>query len=189
MQRAVATITLIASVGLLSTCAAPADPSASSVNRLANRSPVQAAGQASWWEGALLFPFGRSSLDDLSADDRQRLQQLAERIRTHAGPVQRITITGHSDRIGSADRKHHRSLARAESVAALFKAHGLDAASITVIARSDTDASATCASTLPAASLLQCLAADREVTVQALAQSNPPPQPQAKTARAPDILM
>lgn len=170
MQRIFAAITLSACSGLLSTCAAPADLSA----RRVARAPAQAPGQASWWEGELLFPFGRSSLDDLPAEDRERLHRLAASIRAHAGTVERITVTGHSDRIGSTERKHQRSLERARAVAALFEAGGVDPSRITVVARSDADASAACADSLPAAKLLQCLASDREVTVQAAAQSKLP---------------
>ena len=174
MQRIFAAITLSACSGLLSTCAAPADPSA----RPVARAPAQAPGQASWWEGELLFPFGRSSLDDLPAEDRERLHRLAASIRAHAGTVERITVTGHSDRIGSTERKHQRSLDRARAVAALFEAGGVDPSRIAVVARSDADADAGAAAaradSLPAAKLLQCLASDREVTVQATARSKPP---------------
>ncbi|MDM4772155.1 outer membrane protein assembly factor BamE [Solimonas sp. SE-A11] len=118
-----------------------------------------------WTEDDLVFPFGRSSLDDLRAADRARLKALVTRVVRQLDSVDRVVVIGHADRVGSDSRKQSRALDRAHAVAEAFTAKGVAPGIIEVMGRSDTEPLSACPSQPPLAELLACLTADRRVSV------------------------
>jgi len=147
---------------------------ASSMVKVAGAAPAAASAGARtvedtkgdrWSEDGLVFPFGRSSLDDLRAADRARLKALVARTVREAGSVQRIVVVGHADRIGTVQRKQSRALDRAQAVAAAFAAKGIDPGMIEVVGRSDAEPLSACPTRPPLSELLACLTPDRRVSV------------------------
>ncbi|PPE72577.1 hypothetical protein C3942_17515 [Solimonas fluminis] len=118
-----------------------------------------------WSEDGLVFPFGRSSLDDLRAADRARLKALVARTVREAGSVQRIVVVGHADRIGTVQRKESRALDRAQAVAGAFVAKGIAPGMIEAVGRSDAEPLSACPTRPPLSELLACLTPDRRVSV------------------------
>lgn len=125
----------------------------------------QAVPQAQWSVADLRFPFGRSGISDLSRADRERLYAFAAQIGDRAEQVRKIEIIGRSDRIGSATRKYRRSLARAQAIARVFAASGVDPARIVTVGRGDRDTTMGCANETAGPALRRCLAPDREAEV------------------------
>ncbi len=131
----------------------------------ADAGSAQDAAGDRWTEGDLVFPFGRSSLDDLRAADRARLKGLVTRTVRQLDSVERIVVIGHADRVGPDSRKQSRALARAHAVAEAFTAKGIAPGIIEVVGRSDTEPMSACPSQPPLAELLACLTPDRRVSV------------------------
>lgn len=127
--------------------------------------PVAAPRSESLSLHGLLFPFARSSLDDLPAADLARLEDFAAGVGAHSSQVQEVTIYGHADRIGPSERKQQRSLARAQAVAEVFVRSGIDPQKISIIARSASEPVTDCPGHVPTPQLLGCLAPDRRVTI------------------------
>ncbi|MDP3856783.1 MAG: outer membrane protein assembly factor BamE [Stagnimonas sp.] len=124
-----------------------------------------ASGSESLSLHGLLFPFARSTLEDLPAKDLDRLEQFASGIGARVHRVLGITIHGHSDRVGPPERREQRSLSRAQAVAEVFVRHGIDRQRITIVARSATEPLVSCPEGMPYPQLLGCLAPDRRVTI------------------------
>lgn len=123
------------------------------------------AGGDTWTEEGLIFPFGRSRVEDLRAEDRARLKALVARTTQRSASVQRIVVSGYADRIGSGQRKQWRSLDRAHAVAAAFVAQGIAPSLVEVVGRSDAEPQAACQPQQPVKALVDCLAPDRRVSV------------------------
>lgn len=148
---------------------------AASAQEQAAATTTQAAAAKSeqWSESGLIFPFGRSRLDDLRAADRARLKALVARAARQPDAVERVVVVGHADRIGPVPRKQSRSLDRANSVAEAFVAKGIAPAVIEVVGRSDAEPLAACVSQQPLADQLACLAPDRRVSVTVYMKAGP----------------
>lgn len=150
-------------------CAAAAGKSALAVSApprtVAGAEESREAGAHGWTEEGLIFPFGRSRVEDLRAEDRARLKALVARTTQRSASVQRIVVSGYADRIGSGQRKQWRSLDRAHAVAAAFVAQGIEPGLIEVVGRSDAEPQAACQPQQPVKALVDCLAPDRRVSV------------------------
>lgn len=77
-----------------------------------------------------LFAFGKSSLNDLQPEGRAKLERLSQQIREGYN-LNSITVTGHTDRIGSADSNLALSQARADTIKLYLIAQGVSAKLIT----------------------------------------------------------
>src|SRR3546814_11198458 len=88
----------------------------------------------------------------------------AAQIGGRADTVRRVKVVGHADRIGSRERIYRRSLARAEAVAEVFVASGVDPARIVIVAKGAAESLTACCEPQPRPALLACLAPDRPVT-------------------------
>ncbi len=143
----------------------PASAMAAGTSATSGAPTLASARTEEWTEGGLVFPFGRSRLEDMRAADRARLKALVSRAARQPELVERVVVVGHADRVGPGPRKQLRSLDRANSVGEAFAAKGIAPALIEVVGRSDTEPLASCLSQQPLPDLLACLAPDRRVSV------------------------
>lgn len=113
----------------------------------------------------VLFDFARA--EPLSIQARHDIAAMAARLKQRT-PVPALTVTGHADRVGDAERNRALSQARAHQVADALVAGGIAAERIEVIARGSTEPVSDCPQDAAlTAELLSCLQPDRRVTVRA----------------------
>lgn len=113
-----------------------------------------------------LFRFGKSGPQDILPDGKARLEELAGKLKGYTR-VQSISITGHTDRLGSDAYNDKLSRDRAATVRAYFEAQGIRAASLDAQGKGKREpVTQGCASTLPRAALVRCLQPDRRVTIE-----------------------
>lgn len=103
---------------------------------------------------------------ELSPAGRASLARLAEQLK--AQQPSHISITGHSDRLGSPAYNLDLSRRRAEAVRDYLAAAGVPSASMRVRGAGAAEPVADCPS-LPRAQLIHCLAADRRVVIESSA--------------------
>lgn len=118
-----------------------------------------------------LFAFGRSGLDDIHAEGRKALDDLARSIRERGVQVERLRIVGHTDRLGSAVYNQQLSLARALTVQQYLQQSGLRIAMDTQGRGSAEPVTRDCKGSRTTPSLVACLQPDRRVAVELLGQS------------------
>jgi outer membrane protein OmpA-like peptidoglycan-associated protein len=111
-----------------------------------------------------LFRFDRSGEADLLPDGRQRVAKLAADLRGQS--FERIVVTGHTDRLGSATYNDALSLARAQTVRQLLVQSGVDAARVRAEGKGERQPLAHCAGTARTPELIACLQPDRRVEIE-----------------------
>ena len=116
----------------------------------------------------VLFPFARSS--PLSVEGRQALTTLAASLKKNDADKQ-ITVTGHADRIGDAERNRALSLARAQTVADFLVSQGIARERVKVMGKGSGQPVSQCAQGRVTPELVRCLAPDRRVTITVHAAS------------------
>lgn len=107
-----------------------------------------------------LFGFDQASLTE---QGQRSLQGLLQPLRD-ASVVQDLSITGHTDRLGSASYNRQLSLRRAQAVADFLVAHGVPATVLHVQGRGDEQPVVQCAQRRREA-LIACLAPNRRVEI------------------------
>ncbi len=115
-----------------------------------------------------LFRFDRSSLADMLPGGLQRLGQIAERLKTYKS-IDTLSITGHTDRLGSDEYNDKLSADRAATVKAQLEALGVRANKVTVEGRGKRQpvtSAASCAGQGRSETLIQCLQPDRRVEIE-----------------------
>ena len=110
-----------------------------------------------------LFAFGKSSLIDLQPEGRAKLERLGQQIREGYN-LNSITITGHTDRIGSADSNLSLSQARADTVNTYLVAQGVPAQLITATGVGSTQPLVMCNGPKSTA-VIACLQQNRRVEI------------------------
>lgn len=114
--------------------------------------------------GDALFAFGKSGIDDLSAEGRTELDGLAARVLALPS-VEIIHVIGHSDRIGSAAGNVTLSNKRAATVRNYLVQAGVSADKITAVGRGSVEPVVEC-ETEKGQALIDCLAPNRRVEVK-----------------------
>lgn len=110
-----------------------------------------------------LFAFGKS---ELSTAGKKKLDELAGQIAgMDKAALGSITVVGHADRVGQAERNQALSEQRAAAVKTYLASHGIDAAMITTEGRGSSEPVAKCPGEKVTKKLIACLAADRRVEV------------------------
>jgi outer membrane protein OmpA-like peptidoglycan-associated protein len=115
-----------------------------------------------------LFRFAGGGLEDLLPQGRQRIEALIAEIRRDVNAVQSITITGHTDRIGSSAANEALSLQRAQTVRDLFVSGGLSLGSIRVAGVGERYPVVHCEGTRATPALVKCLQPNRRVEIEVL---------------------
>lgn len=112
-----------------------------------------------------LFKFDRHSEGDMYPEGRATLLKLVEDIRLSGVVLERIRLTGHTDRLGTAAYNQKLSLQRAQTVAAFLRQAGLVVPLETEGKGEQEPVTATCVGEKATPALVSCLQADRRVTV------------------------
>lgn len=115
-----------------------------------------------------LFAFNKSGRADLLPGGVQRLTEIAARLKTYQS-IASLAALGHTDRLGSADYNARLSQARADTVKAFFDSQGIKATvtSAQGVGARDPVSGTECSKRMSKAALINCLQADRRVTVEA----------------------
>lgn len=129
--------------------------------------PQPSAEQRVTLSGDATFGFDSA---ELTAGGRNSLARLAEQLRQQH-PA-RITITGHTDRLGSPAYNLDLSRRRAEAVRDYLAAAGVPAGQMRVRGVGAAEPLADCPNA-PRAELIHCLAADRRVVIESSADTAP----------------
>ena len=115
--------------------------------------------------GDALFKSGKSSVKDLTAEGKQKLNELVGKVKAF-GAIDAIKVTGHADKMGKANANKKLSLARAKTIASYLKNNGVKAASFTTAGMGDTKPVVDCDMKQATDALKACLAPNRRVEVE-----------------------
>lgn len=111
-----------------------------------------------------LFRFDKSGDKDLLPKGRAELDALAQKLAAGQVTVQSMTVTGYTDRLGSAAYNQRLSQARANTVKQYLQTHGVTAP-IAAEGRGLQDQVEACTGVKPQAALIACLQPNRRVEV------------------------
>jgi OmpA-OmpF porin, OOP family len=115
-----------------------------------------------------LFRFDKYGRDEMLPGGQQRLVEVAQRLKGYQS-IQSLAIVGHTDRLGSHAYNDALSAKRAQTVKAALESLGVQAPKIETRGagkRSPVTPHATCAKVKPRKQLIECLQADRRVTIE-----------------------
>lgn len=115
--------------------------------------------------GDALFKTGKSSVKDLTAEGRAKLDDLVAKIKAF-GAIDSIKVTGHADKMGKPALNQKLSLARAKAVAAYLKSKGVRAKTFTSAGMGDSKPVVDCDMNLAKDALKTCLAPNRRVEIE-----------------------
>jgi OOP family OmpA-OmpF porin len=113
------------------------------------------------FDQAVLKPEGRRQLDKLAADLKGTQYDMVR--------ITAVTVTGHTDRIGSASYNMSLSIRRAETVKSHLVALGIPAAKIVATGKGETSPvtkPGQCRGEQPTKELIACLEPDRRVELE-----------------------
>ena len=114
-----------------------------------------------------LFKFDRSGPEDMIAGGLQRLADVAQRLKAYKS-IQTLTVLGYTDRLGTDEYNDKLSEARAKTVQAHLQSLGVRAAASLAQGKGKRDpVSGDCAAGLSRDRQIECLQADRRVTIEA----------------------
>ncbi|MFZ7096242.1 OmpA family protein [Luteimonas dalianensis] len=146
-----------ACVALLSACAtAPEPPPVEDVTPLPSTFLERLSADG-------LFAFGKSGIDDLSAEGRVALDDLAARLAERQ--VEIVHVIGHSDRIGTPVAIHRVSSERANAVRDYLIERGVPEDRITAVGRGSVEPVVECEGG-SSQDAIDCLAPNRRVEVR-----------------------
>ena len=113
-----------------------------------------------------LFKFNRSGREDMIAGGLQRLNDVAQRLKSYKS-IQTLTVMGHTDRLGSDAYNDALSEARARTVQTYLASLGVRSTVAVAQGRGKHDpVSKGCGAGLGRQALIQCLQPDRRVTIE-----------------------
>ena len=112
-----------------------------------------------------LFKFDKSSTADILPQGKASLDALVKTLQGKAVSLQRIVLTGHTDRLGSEAYNQRLAQARVETVRAYLQAAGVTTP-VEIIAKGEAEPVTTdCKGNQATPALISCLQPDRRVTV------------------------
>ncbi len=113
-----------------------------------------------------LFKFDKSGRDEMLPGGMQRLNTIAQRLKSYQS-IAVLSVTGHTDRLGSSNYNAPLSARRAATVQSLLESMGIKAAKADSVGRGESEPVTTsCKNSLPHAQLISCLQPDRRVTIE-----------------------
>lgn len=113
-----------------------------------------------------LFKFDKSGREDIMAGGLQRLADVAQRLKDYRS-IQTLTVTGHTDRLGSDAYNAKLSQARAQTVQAYLESLGVRAGVSTARGNGESEPVTTnCSLTAALSQQIACLQPDRRVTIE-----------------------
>jgi OmpA-OmpF porin, OOP family len=112
-----------------------------------------------------LFIFNKSSLDDLLPAAKPALENFVQTLRQHRS-IEKILITGHTDRLGSPAYNLKLSAARASAIAQYLIEKGFSKDAIQVAGAGESDPLTTCSGSQGTPALQLCLQPNRRVEVR-----------------------
>jgi outer membrane protein OmpA-like peptidoglycan-associated protein len=116
--------------------------------------------------GDALFDFGKSDESGMSQVGRQKLDEVAARIKAmDPAAVGGIEVIGHADRLGSRAGNQRLSAQRAATVANYLVSKGIESSLIKSVGKGDTQPIAQCPGKKPTPKLIACLEPNRRVEV------------------------
>ncbi|MGY0504311.1 OmpA family protein [Luteimonas sp. e5] len=115
-----------------------------------------------------LFAFDRSGIDDMSAEGRARVRDVASQIAAMPAPPHSVEVLAYTDRLGSSAYNLGLSQARAETVRALLIDAGVSPARIRAVGMGSANPVKTCDDGGNRSNLIACLAPNRRVEVRAV---------------------
>jgi outer membrane protein OmpA-like peptidoglycan-associated protein len=128
--------------------------------------PPQMASKNVRLEADGLFRFAGGRLQDLLPQGRQRIETLIADIKRDVKSIELITITGHTDRIGSPAANEALSLQRAETVRDLFVRGGVNLGQIRAVGAGEKYPVVHCEGTRTTPALVECLQPNRRVEIE-----------------------
>ncbi|GGC05676.1 hypothetical protein GCM10007205_13520 [Oxalicibacterium flavum] len=111
-----------------------------------------------------LFRFDKSTEQDLLVKGREELDEMAEKLRTGFPNVKRLSVIGHTDRLGGKAYNQKLSESRANTVKAYLEQRGVRVP-ITAEGRGLTEQVKACEGVSPRKALIDCLQPNRRVEV------------------------
>lgn len=113
-----------------------------------------------------LFAFDKSGKDDLLPNGMKTLEQFATTLNAEYKRLDKVTVIGHTDRLGSDEYNQHLSVARAATVRDYLIAHGVRASVVQAHGAGKSQPVVQCSDSLPRADLLACLQSNRRVELE-----------------------
>jgi len=117
-------------------------------------------------DAAKLFGYDKANL---IAEGKAALDEAAAKIKANP-EIKTVTVTGHTDRIGSEAYNQKLSERRAKQVAEYLAAQGVDAGIITATGKGESEPVVQCVGNKATKKLIQCLAPNRRVEIKAEGQ-------------------
>ena len=117
-------------------------------------------------DASKLFGYDKANL---IAEGKAALDEAAAKIKANP-EIKTVTVTGHTDRIGSEAYNQKLSERRAKQVASYLAAQGVDAGIITASGKGESEPIVECAGNKATKKLIQCLAPNRRVEIKAEGQ-------------------
>lgn len=111
-----------------------------------------------------LFEFGKDGIEHLVAGGERKLGALANSLKAWKS-IEKIEITGYTDRLGSSQYNDRLSRQRAEHVRDYFVAQGLSADRVATSGRGESDPLVDCRGTRKTPGLIACLQPNRRVEI------------------------
>lgn len=113
-----------------------------------------------------LFKFDKSGQHEMLPGGKERLTAVANRLKSYQS-IETLTISGHTDRLGSDSYNDPLSARRAATALAYLESLGVKAAKAQALGKGEREPVTTqCADQLPRAQLIACLQPDRRVTIE-----------------------
>ena len=112
-----------------------------------------------------LFRFNQSDAADMLPEGKATLDRLAENLVSRQAHIDSITLTGHTDRLGSEQYNSNLGLQRAQTVKNYLQGKGVQAPISVASAGESQPVTTACTGTRATAALKACLQPDRRVTV------------------------
>ena len=112
-----------------------------------------------------LFRFNQSGAADMLPEGKATLDRLAENLVSRQAHIDSITLTGHTDRLGSEQYNYNLGLRRAQTVKDYLQGKGVQAPISVASAGESQPVTTACTGTRATAALKACLQPDRRVTV------------------------